>query len=241
MDKAERDRLWFEIKEHEAAGTLAQALNLCLAAVKAYPADSNFHGMLGACYFFRNDFRAAVAAQEEAIRLEPKNYSAYLYLGLACLHLRQYDKALEAYTKAAHLSPTDSVPQIGIGDVHYYYRDRDSAITAFKRAVELDSASASAQFGLAKTYNIFGGIDAALIHFEAGLKIEPNITAEVYAGLATIYAAKHDQDASMREYLEAYRLDPVNKEIRKRFAQALLLAGRIKDALRVKAGLPLEK
>ena len=216
-------------------------MDFAVHAVKSDPASSDFYVMLGACYCDRQEYKSSESAFLKAIHLQPKNHFAHLCLGLVYRRMRrQFDKALKAYDDAIALAPLDSGSRLGIGGVYYDKRDRDNAVKSFTSAVELDGSSAQARFGLAKTYHIFGGLDAALIHFEAGLKIEPN-NAEAHAGLATIYAAKHDQDASLREYVEAYRLDPGSKEIRKRFAQALLLTARVKDAVRVKSGLPLGK
>jgi Tfp pilus assembly protein PilF len=64
-----------------------------------------------------NSVKAARAAAEEAVKLDPMSGRAYLALGLVTLKERQVEQAIGVLTKAVELDPVNGMAHLALADV----------------------------------------------------------------------------------------------------------------------------
>ncbi len=100
--------LWQQAKAAMEKGDFAQAREILLRAVKAYPKDASLWFHLGASCGELNDFDAAIAAFEQARKLDPRQPQTYFNLGLLYWRSGDLGKAKESYRAGLVLAPTDS-------------------------------------------------------------------------------------------------------------------------------------
>lgn len=93
-----------------ASGLLQRALELGNRSAAV-------HAACGRALFKINDWFAARAALEEAVRLEPRNTEALLDLGEVCDALEQPERAIELYQHALATRPQDHILRLKVSDL----------------------------------------------------------------------------------------------------------------------------
>ena len=81
---------------------------------------------------------AAIAACDEALRLNPKDAAAYYHRGLTWYFKRDYDLAIADYNRAIELDPKDAKAYYPRGRAWLMKGDTDRSIADYNRAIELD-------------------------------------------------------------------------------------------------------
>jgi tetratricopeptide (TPR) repeat protein len=111
---------------------------------------SSFTGaaVRGNAAFMLRDFDGAIAAWDEAIRLNPGHSEAYRWRGDAWLNKRMPDKALFDYDEAIRLDPKNAWAFSSRGVAWFEKGDFDQAVADLDAAVELDPKIAQTPFYL---------------------------------------------------------------------------------------------
>ncbi len=138
----------------------------------------------------------AIESFGEAVRLDPKNVSAWNGLGWANLNSGNTEAAQAAFERAIALDPQLPAALNGLGQIALYQRKYDAAEQYLLQAAPQAQA---AWFGLAKLYLLTGKYDQAELWAQKLLATgEPNPTAE-----KILNAAKEKSvPAELREQLE---------------------------------------
>src|SRR2546421_2795341 len=92
-------------------------------------ADTKHYEELGVEYLKAGDWKEAIAAFDEALRINPRDSQAYIYRGAACLAGGEPNAAISNFTQLIVLEPTNAIA----------YLDRSAAYRAkeqFNRALE---------------------------------------------------------------------------------------------------------
>jgi tetratricopeptide (TPR) repeat protein len=107
-------------------------------------------------------YEDALAAYEQAIKLDPDDAERYSEQGQALLELERYEEALAAFQRSLELDPLDHT-------VHYYkgvalrgLKQPEAAMAAFERSIEIYS-------GWSRPYNDKGDLLREAGQFEAAL------------------------------------------------------------------------
>ena len=88
-------------------------------------------------FYDREDYDAAIACYNQAIRLNPNDVSAYKHRGRAYSKKGEYDKAIEDYTKIIRLKPNDVSAYFWRGGAHKQKGDTRKARADFDKAKAL--------------------------------------------------------------------------------------------------------
>ena len=120
------------------AGRVAEAEQRFRALTRAYPELPGPHANLGIACYRQNKLSDAVAALNEAIRLNPRQAAYYNALGIAQRHAGEFARAREAYANALALDPLYAKAHLNLGILHdLYLRDADKALQHYTRYQEL--------------------------------------------------------------------------------------------------------
>ena len=102
------------------------------------------------------DFKAAVAAYLESVKIEPAAPEVLLNLGLVYLKLEKDKEALKAFKETVKLNPELAEAQYGLGIASFRMSRIRDASDAFKKATQLVPTMAKAHYGLALCYQELG-------------------------------------------------------------------------------------
>jgi tetratricopeptide (TPR) repeat protein len=130
--------------------------------------------------FEAKDYLKALGAFREAIKDDPKNASAYNYLGLTYKKLGLYDEAAQAYVKAIQLKPQNYVFLFNLGMLMYAANSHDHAVTAFKKAIDIKPEDADCHYMLGKTYVQQGNLRESMRQYQILRKLDPKLAKDLY-------------------------------------------------------------
>lgn len=108
-----------------------------------------------------------IRAYREALRLDPKHYSAHLNLGLILHENGELEEAELHYRLALELYPEESLAAYNLGVVLQDQHRYPEAINAYLQAIRLDSSLKEAHFNLFHIYDRLGEKGSAIRHLAA--------------------------------------------------------------------------
>ena len=120
----------------------------------------------------------AVAAFDEALRLDPANADATRYRGAALFESERYAEAIAALQLAIDLDAAaqreeDPATHAQLGEALRLSEDFRRAALEFSRAIELDNANAWAYARYGETLRSLGQYEEALEHLTKAVELEP--------------------------------------------------------------------
>lgn len=104
-------------KKAEAASDFRAAESEYEKALATRP-DAEIYQRLGLVRHLQNKFSSAIPAFENAIRLKPDLWGAYLFMGIDCYRTNQFPRALTALERARELQPDQPEVQFWLGTTH---------------------------------------------------------------------------------------------------------------------------
>ncbi len=182
--------------------------------VPAKPLSKGKQSISADTYFIRGyvngelgDYKGAIAAYTQAIRLKPDYAVAYIGRGLAKARLGQYVAAISDYDTTIRLKPdyVDAYNNRGLAKNNL--GQHFAAITDYDTAIRLkpDYAEAYYNRGLAKAK--LGQHFAAIADFDTAIRLKPD-DAKAYYNRGWMKAKLGQHVAAIADYDTAIRLEP---------------------------------
>jgi tetratricopeptide (TPR) repeat protein len=173
-------------------------------AVSADPASAYAQFLLGLVLYQQNELRLAVGPLEAAVRQNPKDPRAALYLGLCRESLGDTAEAAALYERAVRLEEASGKPQVETYLIAARLRivmdQLDAARQLVEKALRADPNSRDAHFESARLEARHGRFGAAAKAAERALALSGGETngARIHALLARCYQALGDTAAAAR-------------------------------------------
>ena len=155
----------------------------------------------------KGDYDAAIAAFNEAIRIDPKNAVAYSDRGRAYDYKGDHDKAVADNTEAIRLDPHLAKAYSRRGYAYEEIGNLDNAIADYTDAIRLDPKCANGYRFRGWVYGLKGEHDKAIADYKEAIRLDPN-DAKTYCSRGCFYGSKGDPDKAIADFTEAIRLDP---------------------------------
>jgi tetratricopeptide (TPR) repeat protein len=100
----------------------------------------------GESYSKKKSYSLAIAAYQQAIKLQPKFPEAWNNMGYCYRRLKQYDKALDAYRQALSLKPDFAYAHEYSGRTYLAMGNKDAALREYEILKRLDPKVAAELF-----------------------------------------------------------------------------------------------
>jgi predicted O-linked N-acetylglucosamine transferase (SPINDLY family) len=123
--------------QHQKAGNLAAAANICRRILSREPRHAEALHMLGFVAHRAGKYSIAVEHITKAIAANPSVAEYHHALGLAYRELGRLDEAITHYRRALALKPDFVRAHIDLGKAFGRQSDPDQAVACFRRALEL--------------------------------------------------------------------------------------------------------
>lgn len=177
-----------------------------LGSVAEHP-TAGAYNTLGVLYSQADRAECAVAAFENALKLEDQNWEVHYNLALALNRLGDQAAERKELVKAVSLDPNIAVAQNQLGLLALGTAQFAEAENRFKKALAIDPKYAEAESNLGALYGEEGKNAEALALLQRATQDDPSyVTAHVNLGL--LLAQQGDYTAAQREFQMAIQVDP---------------------------------
>jgi tetratricopeptide (TPR) repeat protein len=207
------------------------AANLAAEIEKRNPKGPEFYFESGEAWRNSGNAAKAIAAYEEAVRLNPTFALALRRLGAALRESRQLPRAADVLNRAVQAAPQDARGWYELGMLDADQGRKSDSIAAFEKSAALDPDLPEAYNSLGKALADTGDLARAETAFRASLRVQPD-SGEAQANLATLLASKGDLPEAAYHFAKALRATPNNATVRCNYAVALARMNRFDDAER---------
>lgn len=192
-------------KREAPAGGLADPKNRL--AEKALLEEAEGH-------YLREDYRAAHAAFQAALKLEPGNPFALLRMGQVLIRFSRFSQAVKPLEAAVRFDPSNAEARFALADALSRSGNRERAVEAWRTLLVLQPERAAAWSNLGAMLGELGEPDEALEATTRALELEPtNWTYRLNVGdlryrLALVALTARNEAEARRQLSEALRVVP---------------------------------
>lgn len=189
-------------------GDFADADKWFSQAVAESPDDAVANYLLGRTKFNENDFPAAIASFERAIKLRPRYVEAENNIGLAWKELNDLEKARLAFLAAIDWQGDalmDAQPFFNLGTLLADQNQPDAAIPYLDKAAAMSPDNPSIHEELSHVYAAQQNLPKAQSELERAVALAPNI-ASLHFKLGQIYRKEGLKDRAQEEFSTCEKL-----------------------------------
>jgi tetratricopeptide (TPR) repeat protein len=228
---------------------LTKAIENYRLAMKADPTASFLAEELSDLYVQAGRHREAVLDAEEMLKQNPSDINARRILGRIYTRMigdaqqgkvdqNMLKKAIEQYQKIAEVQPDDVESLLTLGRLQKVAQNSVEAEKAYKKILDKEPGNEDALTGLAVVYADLGDSKRAAELLQKVTDKTPSV--RTLTALAAQYEQMRDYALAAETLRKTLELAPGNTEVKKVYAQNLLLADNVDDALKVFTELAAE-
>jgi tetratricopeptide (TPR) repeat protein len=162
---------------------------------KVSDADKNF--LKANKLYAENKFEEAVAAYEEAIKLNETQWGYFFNLGLAYKKMKKMDEAKGAFRKALELNPNSYSSNKELAEALGVEENYEEAKKYFLKATELSPDDADALYNLGVVSTNLGQSEEALQAFLKAVEIKEDHPDALYQ-LGTIFIGQNNTEEAIK-------------------------------------------
>ncbi len=184
-------------------------LSLLMSVASADASEIEDHIMSGNKFVQDKKYQEAVREYETAVKIDPKNATANLLLGLALANTQDLDRAAQYSTISVQLSPTYA-GYYNLGLIYANQGKFDLAVEAYEKAVQLNDKSYQAWHQLGLVYSAALKFDKAIVAYNKVIELNPKFPA-AYQGLGSSYFWSGDTPTAYAQVEKLKELKLVGK------------------------------
>ncbi|MCB2377070.1 tetratricopeptide repeat protein [Hymenobacter sp. BT635] len=180
-------------------------------ALKYYTRMADLQEKLG-------DQAGVIASAQQALKLEPKEASAYRRLGAAHMARQDTANARRYFSQALALNPADSVAYLSRGELAYARRDYARAIADYSQAIRLNAHFLAAYAARGLAYEQQGSLPQAVADYDKCLELADFIEKGQFHRMIGIAKIKQEDPSgceSLRQALKWGDATVDEKELRR--------------------------
>jgi len=175
-------------------------------SIAANPASPTARVALINYYLRARDFKAALAAAQEAAAALPQHAGVTEALGVAQIAAGEQRQAIATFTRLAEMQPKSPQPHLRLAAAHVAAKQPDEAIKALRAALQINPDLAAAQRDIAAIYVSTGRAEQAVKEARAVQTEKPKqpfgyiLEAEIYVHQKKLDAAEKVYRAAMKRF-----------------------------------------
>ncbi len=202
--------------------------------VSRFPKSSRAHGNLGIALLSQGERDEAKQELETAIRIDSKNYVAWVNLARVMVDQGRFDAAEEIYHKMREEFPSEWTSTLSLALIAMKRNDFGTAERMLKRAVELDDDNVLAKYHLAMVLISLRKTREAIKLLKQAVHSEVRSPA-LYHALGVGYAMSGNLDRAEVAFKSALTLAPNLRRSVHALAKVLLDKSEVSSALQLLA------
>jgi Flp pilus assembly protein TadD len=153
----------------------------------------------------------ALAAYEQALRLQPGYFDALHHIGILAWQAGDHATAEQFLRAAGEIDAGVPALHSNLGNVLKASGRLEAALDSYARALELDQANVDAYYNCGNTLQALRRFDAALACYDRALALQAD-DAQVWNNRAAVLQEMHRHDEALHSYGMALQHQPGNAE-----------------------------
>lgn len=162
-------------------------------------ATSNVEYERGLRLYEQGRYAEAIAAFEQALRLQPDFAAAYSARGSANYYAGQYERALNDFQQALDLGSVGAQEYRNRGLAYYSLERYPQALADYNSALKLAPDSVDALINRGYVYYSTDDAASALVDFDRAINLSPD-RADAYYGRGLVYARLNQADLALADF-----------------------------------------
>ena len=158
--------------------------------------DAKAYVEYGSANGARGDLNGAIAAFDQAIKIDPKFAPAYFLRGRAYSLLNNPDLAISSYAQAIQIDPGYAEAYYQRGSLRGERGDFDNAISDFSEVIKLNPKYAPAYYNRGHVQYFKGDLDGALEQINQALALDPTFPFSYFIRGLVRHAQGHLDEAT---------------------------------------------
>ena len=146
---------------------------------------------------------------DRALRLDPKNATAYALQSVIAMVQNEQEQALYLARKAEELDPQSAIPKVALSYAYQAKFDIAKALENIEQAIALEPTDALAYARLAELQLSRGELERAINAATTAVALDPDL-ARTQAVLGFAYLSEIDIDRAKATFQKAIELDPAS-------------------------------
>ena len=172
------------------------------------PKDPQAHRLMADVDVALNDIPAAISEWEAAVKLDKRDKSSEVNLGVAYMQTGSYDKAVDVYEAAVTHSPKDPQFRLQLGSALDQAGRHEDAAVEFEKAMELDPKNSAPALYAGLENRQAGHDDKAVPELKTALALGTTEKFRAYAALADAAEAAKQTDDQVKYLALAAQAQP---------------------------------
>ncbi len=156
----------------------------------------------GLTYFIQGNYREAIKYLDQYVQMNPRNFQAQKYLGIASIKSNSPEKGISHLNQALRITPEDSEIYIYRARYFLYMNKTETAIEQYNLALKIDDKNSLVLSEVSKFYLTRGDTIEAELLLKKAVK-EDEACWECYKYLGII-ADSQNRSAEAYSYLQKY-------------------------------------
>jgi tetratricopeptide (TPR) repeat protein len=211
-------------EQHQQAGNLPMAEQLCRQVLEAQPRQSQALHLLGIIAHRAGDTAAGIDLIRQAIGIDGGVALYHSNLGEMCRLTGRTDEAVAAGRRALALDPTMVNALNNLGIAHYDRGEYREALGCYQRAIALGPETAETHSNLGNALRALRDIDAAVAAYNRAVRLNPNY-ADGWANLGSSLVLVGRREQARFSYQRALAIHPQQANAHSGLALILLQQG----------------
>lgn len=172
------------------------------------PKDPQAHRLMADIDVAQDNIAAAIPEWEAAVKLDKKDKTSEVNLGVAYMQTGSYDKAVAVYEAAVVHSPKDPQLNMQLAEALDSAGNHAGAITAFEKAAALDPKNSAPALYSGLLNHQTGHDDKAVPELKTALALGTTQKFQAYAALADAATTAKQNDEAIKDYMLAAQAKP---------------------------------
>jgi len=211
-------------------GKLQEAANLCGQILQQNPQNGQVWHLLGVTCYSAGDIQKAIAAYENALKVDPNQPQTHNNLATALAQSDRPTIAIEHYQQAIALAPDYTESYYNLAKTYKTLGNLDLALENYQEALKLNPDYTQARQNLGNLYLEQGDYESAIIELKQVIdRVRDH--AGVHYSLAFCYHQQNQRKEAISHYQKALELNPEYTQIHAHLASLLHQENQIEQAI----------
>jgi tetratricopeptide (TPR) repeat protein len=185
----------------------------------------------GLDYHREGQLDRALAAYEQALRLQPGYFDVLHHIGILAWQAGDHGVAEQFLQAALEVDAQVPAAHSNLGNVFKATGRHEAALASYARALALDDTNVDAHYNCGNTLQALGRFEAALASYDRAIALAPG-DAQAWNNRAAVLQELLRYDEALHSFETALRLQPDNAEAHWNRALLCLQHGRFEEGWR---------